>query len=740
MKSFFFAIFALATVAIISSLTNYAYAVQPDYDNMVTNTTFSSNYDRIFDGQKFVNYLSNNTANQIVFQSRNIVLKFDKNLCSFQLLNPITNAVSIPNYTQSLTIDGIEPVLSACSVTNYARTENGLSFTAMRSSIDGNISTTYVINAVGHLEWTYEIVNTNLVKTSKYGVIETCDNCVGTSLDNDRISFGDYIYDTKNRIHNTLKSTDNTKGDYAFVYEGDAISFGEKIIIDPGFDTGVGSGNDASVSITIGNNPNRLVIAHVAYGRVDPLSVVTAPQIGSTNFTLLATVNSNVNFDEHNDIWYLVNPPAGSQTINVAYNGVFFSKAVSAISLYNVNQNTPFGVFNTTGSAITTSTFFVNITPTTKGSFIVAVGSSQNGLSAPNKTAIYTGVADGAGDFVVSAQYDTSTFNVVNTFTWLTTINAGLDRSAIAFEVLGTPPNAVTDLEALAVAGTSVSLDWTQPALNNGILSGYQINFTTPWGNPMTIITNDTQNSQTAGTVSGLTELTPYSFRVSAWTQNGNNATGNIVNVTTLKNFAIGNINLTQSNTEIIPIMFDRNDINDTALFLNVTYSNTFNLACDFHYKFAQSNTTYRGLTNVTVDSSRVRSDFEFDGVNNEVIDTFCWDEKTGSLNTTSLNSSNSARYLITQTNFPLLQQIQNFTVFGVYGAQGGFGSIDLVVLVAIIISMVGLNRVTESVGGIFVVAIVGVLTWFEIIDVMNFIGAAVALAVMLIIGTTKKD
>ena len=737
-RTFFFAIIALTTIVIISSLTNFAYAVQPDYDTMVTNTTFSSNYDRIFDGQKFVNYLSNNTANQIVFQSRNIVLKFDKNLCSFQLLNPITNTVSIPNYSQSLTIDGIEPVLSACSVTNYARTENGLSFIAMRSGIGGNISTTYVIDAVGHLEWTYEITNTDLLKTSKYGVIETCDNCVGTSLDNDMISFGDYIYDTKNRIHNTLKSTDNTKGDYTFMYEGDAISFGEKIIIDPSFDTGVGSGNDASVVITVGSNPDRLLVAHVGYGRTANLSV-SSVKIGSTAFTKLVTSNStSPELFEYTDVWYLVNPPTGSQTIDVLYNGAPNYKAVSAISLYNVHQTLPIGVYNTTaGTNQIPNT--VQIIPINTGSFIFAVGQSELSMSNPNKTAIYTNVADGGGDFVVAAQYAnaSSTFiNAVNTFSWAPG-GTTLAWSAVAVEVRAPIINAVTVLIALQITGHSVTLDWDQP-LGSTIITGYQINDTTPWANPLTIITNDTGSTTTTGTVSGLTELTQYSFRVAPWSSIGNNATGKILNVTTLKEVGVGTLNITGTNPNLIPILFERNDINDTALFLNFTYSNAFTLSCDLHYKFAQANQTYTSVSSITIDSTK-HSAFQFNNVTNEIIDVFCWNQADGAMNSTNVNSTNSGRYLITQTNFLLLQQIANFKS-GVYGTSGQFGILDFSTLVIIILSMVGLNRVNESVGGIFVVGIVGVAWFFGIVDLTNFIIAGIALTVLLIVGTTKKD
>lgn len=114
--------------------------------------------------------------------------------------------------------------------------------------------------------------------------------------------------------------------------------------------------------------------------------------------------------------------------------------------------------------------------------------------------------------------------------------NESIDVSNPELELVYTTaptPNAVTDLTATATGKTTVFLDWTQPNLNTGTLEGYQINYTTPLGSPTTVFANNTLSATTESTVTGLTACTPYSFRVSAWTENGNNATGNIANATT---------------------------------------------------------------------------------------------------------------------------------------------------------------------------------------------------------------
>ena len=294
-------------------------------------------------------------------------------------------------------------------------------------------------------------------------------------------------------------------------------------------------------------------------------------------------------------------------------------------------------------------------------------------------------------------------------------------------------PEAVTILDATDITFNSVSLNWTAPFTSFGNITGYQINYTTPHGNPTTVITNDTGNTDHSTTVSSLNYLTDYSFRVAAWTELGTNATGKILNVTTLDdfsqaNFTVGNFDVNATNDEVVGIFFERQDINSTALLLNVTYPNMYNLACDFDYKFANTNNTYYNLTSSAVDATRDESSFQFIDVNNEIIDVYCWD----------VAGTDDGAYIITQTDFPLLSQIASFRS-GEYGTDGDIGVIDFITIAVIILSMIGMNRVNETVGAIFNVSLLGALAYFEIIELPTIIFGALAVFMMLIIGSTKK-
>lgn len=92
------------------------------------------------------------------------------------------------------------------------------------------------------------------------------------------------------------------------------------------------------------------------------------------------------------------------------------------------------------------------------------------------------------------------------------------------------PPDAVDDLTVANLANTSLDLLWTQPNLNSGTLENYLINFTTPHGVPVTFLANSTNLYYN---VTGINFGTDYSYRVSALTEWGYNATGNILNITT---------------------------------------------------------------------------------------------------------------------------------------------------------------------------------------------------------------
>ncbi len=292
--------------------------------------------------------------------------------------------------------------------------------------------------------------------------------------------------------------------------------------------------------------------------------------------------------------------------------------------------------------------------------------------------------------------------------------------------------NAVEDLTATEVRANGVDLIWTQPDLNDAIFHSYQLNSTTPHNeNVASVVENATTDLSL--TVSNLLGSTQYSFLVSLRTDTGlMNTSGNVLNITTnfdpVASFTAGTFNLTAVGTDIRNFKFERIDLNTTALLLNVTYPNSFNSSCNFYFKFAMVNQSHFNLVDVPISPSEDEASFRFEGVDNEIIEVTCQDH----------NSNVTGDYLITQTSFMILQQIQDFQS-GVFGTMGKFGAIDLITVFAVTISMIGFNRINESVGVILSVLMIGGFSIFGLIQWETTFTASLALAVLWAYTNTRK-
>ena len=293
------------------------------------------------------------------------------------------------------------------------------------------------------------------------------------------------------------------------------------------------------------------------------------------------------------------------------------------------------------------------------------------------------------------------------------------------------PPYAITTLQADDFDADSVDLSWNAPVLNGGTLQLYQMNYTTPCGTPLTALPNGT--TATSYTVSGLTGATCYSFRATAVTDLGKNITGaNIVNVTTdafnEANYTIGSFNFQATNQNIFPIRYERID-NGTQTLVNVTFTNSFNLACDLRYTYAQTNQTYYSISSIPVSASEDEASFNFLNSTNDIVTFHCWNQA----------GNQSANYVMTQTDFLLKQQVRDFRN-GTYGTMGQFGAFDFITLIVVIIAMIGLNHKSEAVGGFFAIIAVAVLAYFEIVAWYTAIIAGLAVIILLAISSTRKD
>ena len=309
--------------------------------------------------------------------------------------------------------------------------------------------------------------------------------------------------------------------------------------------------------------------------------------------------------------------------------------------------------------------------------------------------------------------------------------------SASSNTVVSTGSAAVLDLSANNVIGNSLVLTWTEPIYSAGTVQGYMVNYTSPGGDPNIILVANTGNPTTVLPLSSLNYNANYTWSVGVITPSGTNADGNWYNVTMGEDSSITSYNVTSgfdldaTNTmELEQIKFDRIDNADGTTTLEVTHPVQYNLNCNLASKFAMTNANYTNLPTTIIDGNDKKASFIFTGLENEIITVKCTD--------TVYSPYDSADYILTQNEFPLLQQIQNFTN-GTYGTSGMFGVIDLVSLGAILITMIGFNRVNHVVGGVFAVIMFGVLGWFEIVQWTTVFTGLLATSLMLFIVTQRK-
>lgn len=139
------------------------------------------------------------------------------------------------------------------------------------------------------------------------------------------------------------------------------------------YDTVATGQNDNTLSLTINftiaNNSNRLLV--VAVGSEDLTGTVDTVSSITWNGTGLTKIDSiNINSGENHELWYLLNPAAGTYNLVVTLTATPTNGGIgaAAISLYNVAQQAPEATNKGSG---TNSPRTVSVTTLTNGAWIV---------------------------------------------------------------------------------------------------------------------------------------------------------------------------------------------------------------------------------------------------------------------------------------------------------------------------------------------------------------------------------
>jgi hypothetical protein len=141
------------------------------------------------------------------------------------------------------------------------------------------------------------------------------------------------------------------------------------------------------------------------------------------------------------------------------------------------------------------------------------------------------------------------------------------------------------------------------------------------------------------------------------------------------------------------------------------------------------NNVTYGNLTETLVLNNEVETNFTINDPEFEIIDVTCWDINDETI---------TVQYLLDQSSIPFFNQITGFAN-GDYGTLGYFGFFDFATLIIVVVSVIGFNRYNPALGVLLMVAFLGVMTFYEVIQWQSSLIGVSALILMLAIMQVRK-
>ena len=188
-----------------------------------------------------------------------------------------------------------------------------------------------------------------------------------------------------------------------------------------GFST-TATNTQKNMTITIGNNPNRLLLVQVATSVITTITVFwqghQLTPIGTGNNNSTATV----------EFFYLVNPPTGTANV-VAYTSSNSKGVIGAYSLYGVDQTTPV-IKSGTNTKATSTTPSITLTNSQANSMLIDLAENPGAPVFNNSTCATCAIAwnnnGGASTVQGGSQWARMTTAGTSTnFSWLLSASKG---------------------------------------------------------------------------------------------------------------------------------------------------------------------------------------------------------------------------------------------------------------------------------------------------------------------------
>ena len=660
-----------------------------------------------------------------------------------------TGLIAAPNTTPlAVTVSWVEPSNGGSSITNYdlyRSATSGSGFAVVQSGITG---LTHIDTVPSAGTWFYTIVANNLVgATPQSPELSIATPNVPSAISDLAAST---VSDTAINLTWGIPSNGGSNIiDYAVYRDGSSIG----TVTTTGFsDTGLTQQTSYIYTVYARNNVGTSLISNSVTQETHgvPAAVVSflATPASLTQIDLTWTAPNDYNSAITSYVIERESPIGGGFTPLVTLGSVtsYSDPGLASVQEYNYRIKAVNSYGN--GATVSASTITLPAAPT---NVVVTPSSSTSELiitwTTPTLTTGITGYQivreDGVGTgfspvTIASGTSYTDTGLTTNIYynykIASVTVQGNSAYSNTYSQTTYHLPNGVETLTATSGDLIDAALAWSPPTIPYGYITGYEI-YQSTTGVPNVLIDSVTATTYTA---TNLDPTITYYWLVAPVTIHGSNSTSNVVNATATSEIVVGSISIgSESNPDTVPIFFHEvRNVNSTAL--TVTYGTGLNLQCDFEYKFARNTVTHGSLAETYVSNVQSSHTFTFNNSANEIIGVHCYNQDTNPGGDTKVNDTSDGQYQINFATQPIVTQVNDFQK-GAFGISSGFGAFDLLTMFVVIVSMVGFNRRNPAVGVGIMVAFIGAMGYFGIIEVPTVMMGAIAVIVVLAIGTARR-
>ena len=705
----------------------------------------------------YTHYIIDDQPTYIKVHNGEASFVFDKNTCSAQIYSggiiegqPV---ISSDSYVPKSSVNGsgtwsiVTSVNNAPCVTEIIETENSIEISGTKSSAAGIFKVRYVKEIGQPLKTILEATNLTALTDRRFGVTQT------QSIPQ-VITFAGQQRDLANHIGQTFDRT------WLVNNKGNLLEFSHDLkfsVIDAW---------DNIESITVNSVSNGVASVSFNYLRNTPIllpneTLVIDPTYSSNNPTTDGFLDDASDNDTCDAAPASVTKTDGTSDLEVViYEGAIAADCQRSYFDYNISSILDVAIITDVDFTID-----VKAVNTARNSDIVSldtVRASDAGTTIWNKlstgtvlvsnNAFTTTAADNVSidlgttaDSEVQAKLtsDFYTFGIKYTdesydnARHQTDIAGEEDAGAtpkptltIVYNFPDCTPDEPTDLLARYINSTALTITWTAPTNCLDTYQTVEVQHSTTGAFSGEETTLYSSTAKTSHTHSGVTanENQFYQIRYKSNASEGSLWGAYAPTVATIE---VGLIAISSSNNpNELPITFTPYELDADTTNMTVTYDSSYNLACDFRYAIGHTNTTYTGLTENPVTGTEVYSNFTINGVDNDIIDIYCWDQ---------LDNSTDGTERLGQSNVPLFNQIENFQD-GVFGTSGKFGALDLMSLIIVIVSMIAFNRTHPYVGVIVMVAMFSVAGYYGLVQPITVMSGFLILVVVLAIAYGRRD